>query len=104
MGDYELLSHFMRTQLIFIIFERFTEHAFNSKSRLNPYWAEISAIVKCESQLCGTAENRVPEWRATLAGCQNGGKKRVLDTDAWLLGRFFAERHVDPARELLKFR
>jgi len=51
MGDYNLLSHFTKTQLIFVMFERFAEHAFNSKSQLKPYWAENSAFVKCESQL-----------------------------------------------------
>lgn len=51
MGNRKLLSHFMKTQLIFVMFERFTEHAFNSKSQLNPYWAENSAFEKCESLL-----------------------------------------------------
>jgi hypothetical protein len=41
----------------------------------------------CEAgMMCGIAENRVPEWRATLAVCQNGGKKRVLDVRARLFG------------------
>jgi hypothetical protein len=37
--------------------------------------------------MCGTAEDRVLEWRATVAVCQNGGKKQVLDVRARLLGR-----------------
>ena len=28
--------------------------------------------------MCGTIENQVLEWRATVAMCQNGAKKRVL--------------------------
>jgi hypothetical protein len=42
------------------MFERFTEHAFNSKSQLNPYWAENSAFVKCESQLKHNTSKNVP--------------------------------------------
>jgi hypothetical protein len=36
--------------------------------------------------MCGTAENRVLEWRARVALCQNGGKKRVLDVRVRLFG------------------
>ena len=32
--------------------------------------------------MCGTAENQVLEWRATVAVCQNGAKKLVLDVYA----------------------
>jgi len=38
--------------------------------------------------MCGTAENQVPEWRATVAVCQNGGEKRTLDASVWLLWCF----------------
>jgi len=36
--------------------------------------------------MCGTAENRVLEWRGTAAVCQNGGKKRVFDEYIRLFG------------------
>jgi hypothetical protein len=32
--------------------------------------------------MCRTVENQVLEWRATMAVCQNGAKKRVLDVGA----------------------
>ncbi len=32
--------------------------------------------------MCGTVENRFLEWRATVAVCQNGAKKRGLDVCA----------------------
>ena len=41
----------------------------------------------CEAgMMCGTVENQVPEWRATVAVCQNGRKKRVLDVRVRLFG------------------
>jgi len=48
-GNCEILSHFTKTPLIFVMFERFTGHAFNSKSLLSPYLAENSTFEKCES-------------------------------------------------------
>jgi hypothetical protein len=33
--------------------------------------------------MCGITENRVPEWRATLAVCQNRRKKWILPTNTW---------------------
>jgi len=50
-----------------------------------------------------TAENRVLEWRATVAVCQNGAKKRVLDVCAGLFAVFPA-RHAQPAGIILKLR
>jgi hypothetical protein len=41
--------------------------------------------------MCGTAENRFLEWRATVAVCQNSSNKQILDTSAWLLGRFLRQ-------------
>jgi len=38
--------------------------------------------------MCGTAENRVLEWRITVAVCQNGAKKWILDVCARLFGGF----------------
>ena len=32
--------------------------------------------------MCGTAENRVLEWRGTKAVCQNGGGKWVFEVRA----------------------
>jgi hypothetical protein len=33
----------------------------------------------CEAgMMCGTVENRVLEWRARVAVCQNSGEKRIL--------------------------
>jgi hypothetical protein len=59
----------------------------------------------CEAgMMCGIAENRVPEWRATLVVCQNSRKKRVLNASAWLFWYFFAARHVEPTGRLLKLR
>ena len=43
--------------------------------------------------MCGTAENRVLEWRGTAAVCQNGGKKRVLDVHARLFDGFSGTVH-----------
>jgi len=54
--------------------------------------------------MCGITENRVPEWRATLAVCQNGKKERILDAGAWLFRCFLAVRHVEPAGIFLKSR
>ncbi len=46
----------------------------------------------CEAgMMCGTAENRFLEWRATVAVCQNSSNKQILDTSAWLLGRFLRQ-------------
>jgi len=43
----------------------------------------------CEGgMMCGTAENRVLEWRGTAAVCQNGGEKWVFDVCARILGGF----------------
>ena len=43
----------------------------------------------CEAgMMCGTAENRVLEWRATVAVCKYSGKKRVLDVCARPFGGF----------------
>jgi hypothetical protein len=42
----------------------------------------VTIEVKCYVQagmMCGTVENRFLEWRATVAVCQNGGEKRILD-------------------------
>jgi len=36
--------------------------------------------------MCGTVENGFLEWRATVAVCQNGGKKRILDVRVRLFG------------------
>jgi len=36
--------------------------------------------------MCRTVENRFLEWRATVAVCQNDGKKRVLDVRVRLFG------------------
>ncbi len=36
--------------------------------------------------MCGTVENQVLEWRATIAVCQNSGERRVLDACAQLFG------------------
>ena len=41
--------------------------------------------------ICGTAENQVPEWRATVVEYQNSVKKRVLDLSAWLFWCFFRQ-------------
>jgi hypothetical protein len=38
--------------------------------------------------MCGTVENQVLEWRATVAVSQNGAKKRVLEVCARLFGGF----------------
>ena len=38
--------------------------------------------------MCGTAENRILEWRGTAAVCQNGGKKQVFDVRVRLFGSF----------------
>jgi hypothetical protein len=43
----------------------------------------------CEAgMMCGTAENRVLEWRTTVAVCQDGAKKWILDVCARLFGGF----------------
>ena len=48
--------------------------------------------ITCEAgMMCGTAENQVPEWRATVVVYQNSGKKRVLDLTAWLFWFFFRQ-------------
>ncbi len=39
----------------------------------------------------GTVENRVPEWRATVAVCQNGRKRWLLGVNVQLLGRFLRD-------------
>jgi hypothetical protein len=47
----------------------------------------------CEAgMMCGTAENQVPEWRATVVVCQNSKKKRFLDVRAWLFWCFFSDK------------
>ncbi len=39
----------------------------------------------CEAgMMCGTPENRVLEWRARVAVCQNSGKKLILHTNTTL--------------------
>ena len=46
----------------------------------------------CEAgMICGTAENQIPEWRATVVVYQNSGEKRVLDLSAWLFDIFFRQ-------------
>ncbi len=43
----------------------------------------------CEAgMMCGTAENRFLEWRATVAVCQNSRKRRLLGVSVQLFGRF----------------
>jgi len=59
----------------------------------------------CEAgMMCGIAENRVPEWRATSRCAKilgtNGSSTRVLG----FFGVFFAAGHVEPAGILLKLR
>ena len=43
----------------------------------------------CEAgMMCGTVENQVPEWRATVAFCQNGEKNGFLTQVLGFLGVF----------------
>lgn len=37
--------------------------------------------------MCGTADDRVLEFGATAAVCENGRKNRVLDVNIWLFLR-----------------
>jgi len=39
--------------------------------------------------MCGTAENQVPEWRATVAVRKNSMKRQLLDVSVQLFWRFF---------------
>lgn len=50
--------------------------------------------------MCGTAENRVLKWRATVAACQNSRNKWILDASAWLF-LFFFGIYVESAGILL---
>ena len=34
--------------------------------------------------MCGTVENQVPEWRATVAVCKNSRKRWLLDISVQL--------------------
>ncbi len=43
--------------------------------------------------MCGTAENRLLEWRATVARCQNGRKRWLLGVNVQL-GRFLRENSL----------
>jgi len=51
--------------------------------------------------MCGTAENRVPEFRATVAVCQNSKKKWVLHTN---MSPFLPHGMLKPAGKLLTTR
>ena len=44
--------------------------------------------------MCGTVENRVLEWRATVAVCQNGRKRWLLGVSVQLLGRFLRDNSL----------
>ncbi len=46
----------------------------------------------CEAgMMCGTAENQVSKWRATVAVYQNSRKRWLLDTSVQLFWRFLRE-------------
>ena len=56
----------------------------------------------CEAgMMCGTAENRILEWRARVAVRQNSRRKKVLDASAWPLGCFCAARCAELAGIIL---
>ena len=42
----------------------------------------------------GTAENQVPEWRATVAVCKNSRKRWLLDISVRLFWRFLRDNSL----------
>ncbi len=58
----------------------------------------------CEAgMMCGTAENQVPEWRATVPVRKSSRKRWLLDIGVQLFWRFLRE-FADSARILLIMR
>ena len=45
--------------------------------------------------MCGTVENRVLEWRATVAVCQNSGKRWVLGVCVQLFACFLRDNSLE---------
>ena len=44
--------------------------------------------------MCGTAENRVPEWRATVAVRKNSRRRWLLDISVQLFRRFLRDNSL----------
>jgi len=56
---------------------------------LDPIW-QLSFDNTCEDgMICDIAEKGIPEWRATLALCQNSRKKGFLKQMLGFFGIFF---------------
>jgi hypothetical protein len=52
--------------------------------------------------MCGAVEDRLAEWRATVAFYQNSGGKGVFDANARLFWCFLRDIFSNEAGELLK--
>ncbi len=44
--------------------------------------------------MCGIVENRIMEWRAPVAVCQNSKKRRLLDVSARIFWRFLLDNSL----------
>lgn len=64
---------------------------------LNSFSASLCIILNrtCEAgMMCGIVENRVPEWRASVAVCKDSRKRRLLDISVQLFWRFLRDNSL----------